>query len=203
MRHKQITIPAGREEESGFAALVVVMVAATLALLSIEVVDYGRIANRITTEKQLLDAHGHLVGFNIINLGLEATCSQGVFTGEVDEISATLFGEMDQVNQEDRTYRCTPLDDGELIVREPGDPNGPPGSFRRYRVTSGYNALKGDPDQENEHNVINRSVIVEVRELETTIQDARPQIMFVLDYSGSMRQNDKHRALKRAMHSLT
>ena len=192
-------ISAGKREEGGFAALVVVMVAATLALLSLEVVDYGHIANRVTTEKQLLDAHGQLVGLNIINSGREATCSQGRFSGDVDEISTALFGEMDQVNQEDRTYRCKPLDDGELIVREPGDPDGPPGSFRRYRVTSGYNALKGDPDQENEHNVINRSVIVEVRELETTVQDARPQIMFVLDYSGSMARNDKHNALKRAM----
>ena len=190
---------SSKREEGGFAALIVIMVAATLALLSVEVIDYGKIANRVSTEKQLLDSHGHLVGHSIINLGLEASCSRGVFSGEVDEVSAALFGEMNQVNQEDRAYRCEALDDGELIVREPGDPDGPPGSFRRYRVTSDYNSLTGDTDQEEAGDVISRSVIVEVREIETTVQDARPQIMFVLDYSGSMKNNGKHIALKNAM----
>lgn len=197
--HRSLLLRSHRSQERGFAALVVMMVAATFALLSMQVVEYGGTANRVSTEKQLLDTHGYIVGLNVINLGLDAGCDQGQLIGDTDEVSEALFGELDGVARDDRTYQCEALDGGELLIRGEGDPSGPAGSFRRYRVSSSYNALSGDEAQEFEQNKTTRSVIVEIRELSAEVLDARPQVMFVLDYSGSMGQKNKHKKLKDAI----
>jgi uncharacterized protein YegL len=185
-----------RRQEGGFAALVVVLIAATLATLSVLVIDFGKGANRVATEKQLLDSHGTIVGQQIIHQGLAAACSNGEFTGETSDISEALFGEID-ADRNDRTYRCEPADP-ELITREEGDPNGPAGTFRRYRVSSSYSAFGDDPNNQ-QNDAKTRSVIVEVREISGEVERPRPQIMFVLDYSGSMSSNGRASRLKNAM----
>ena len=195
-RNNQRTV---RYDQSGFTAYVIILLAATLAGISMLVIDFGRGANRIHTEKQLLDSHGFIVGQQIISQGLGAACVNGEFVGDTDELSQALFNQLDQVEREDRTYLCEELDDGEVIVREEGDPSGPPGTFRRYRVSSSYNAL-ADPSQVNQQGEDkNRSVIVEVREINGEVERPRPQIMFVLDYSGSMNSNNRANRLKGAM----
>ena len=66
-----------RRKEGGFAAVLVVLVAATLATLSFLVIDFGKSSNRVATEKQLLDTHGMIVGKHIIQQGLFNTCDNG------------------------------------------------------------------------------------------------------------------------------
>ena len=190
-----------RVQEGGFASLIVVLVAAMLATLSYLVIDFGKSANRVATEKQLLDAHGVIVGQNIIRQGLSGTCSNGEFNGETEDLSRALFGEISEAaDRAERTYRCEELDNGEPFVRAEGDPSGPPGTFRRYRVSSSYDALQ-DPDNPNAQPAAGktRSVIVEVREINGEVERPRPQIMFVLDYSGSMSSNGRANRLKGAM----
>jgi Mg-chelatase subunit ChlD len=166
-------------------------------------VDFGTFAHRVSTEKQLLDTHGIMVGQRLVSQGLSGTCSDGKFTGDTESISNALFDNLDTANAEDREYRCEELDGGESFKREEGDPSGPPGTFRRYRVSSTYNAAhsdtNNDPNAENEGTT--RSVIVEVREINGKVERPRPQIMFVLDYSGSMR-GDRITRLKNAMGSF-
>ena len=188
-----------RQNERGFAALIVVLLAATLASLSVLTIDFGKSANRVSNEKQLLDTHGVIVGQQIIRQGLSSTCDNGEFTGDTASLSEAMFGEINTVSRDERTYECEEMDGGQVITREEGDPNGPPGTFRRYRVSSSYNAA-GEVDNPNQDNgEYKRSVIVEVRELNGEVERPRPQIMFVLDYSGSMSSNNRNGRLENAV----
>ena len=188
-----------RRKEGGFAAVLVVLVAATLATLSFLVIDFGKSTNRIATEKQLLDTHGVIVGKHIIQQGLFSTCDNGEFNGDTEDLSQALFGQIDSADRDERTYRCEEMDGGEVIVREPGDPSGPPGTYRRYRVSSSYDASQDPNDPNAQGNGKTRSVIVEVREINGEVERPRPQIMFVLDYSGSMSSNGRASRLKSAV----
>jgi len=188
-----------RQEERGYVAYVIVLLAATLAGLSMLTIDYGRTANRIAVEKQLLRTHGHIVGQQIISQGITSACVNGEFTGDTADLSQALFGDLEEINQDDRTYACEELDDGEVITREENSPDGPAGTFRRYRVTSSYNALSNVDDDEERGDSKSRSIIVEVREINGEVERPRPQIMFILDYSGSMSQNGRADRLKSAV----
>lgn len=187
-----------RREESGYVAYVIVLLAATLAGLSMLAIDFGKGANRIAVEKQLLASHGHIVGQQIINQGITSACVNGEFVGDTAELSEELFGPLDQVNRDDRNYSCEELDNGQVITREEDGPDGPAGTFRRYRVSSSYDALNGQ-DNQQEDNSKTRSVIVEVREINGEVERPRPQIMFILDYSGSMSSNGRASRLKSAV----
>jgi uncharacterized protein YegL len=188
-----------RHRESGFTAYVIILLAATLAGLSMFAIDFGRGANRVSMEKQLLDSHGYVIGQQLIAQGVTSVCVNGEFVGDTEQISIALFNQLNQVERDERTYQCNELDGGEVIVREEGDPSGPPGTFRRYRITSSYNALQDPNDPNQQGNDKNRSVIVEIREISGEVERPRPNIMFVLDYSGSMSSNNRAQRLKGAM----
>ena len=188
-----------RKEEGGYIAYVIILLAAIFASSSMLTIEYGKTANRIAVEKQLLGSHGHIVGQQIIKQGINSACLNGEFTGDTDDLSQVLFGDLDQINQEDRTYACDELDEGETITREEDSADGPAGTFRRYRVTSSYNALGTGDDDEERGEAKDRSVIVEVREINGEVERPRPQIMFILDYSGSMSANGRADRLKSAV----
>ena len=188
-----------RKEEGGYIAYVIILLAAIVAGSSMLTIEYGTTANRIAVEKQLLGSHGHIVGQQIIKQGINSACLNGEFTGDTDDLSQVLFGDLDQINQEDRTYACDELDEGETITREEDSADGPAGTFRRYRVTSSYNALGTGDDDEERGEAKDRSVIVEVREINGEVERPRPQIMFILDYSGSMSANGRADRLKSAV----
>ncbi len=190
---------SNRKNELGFTAYVIILLAATLAGISMFAIDFGKGANRVHMEKQLLDSHGYIVGQQIISQGITSACVNGEFVGDTDELSQALFNQLDQVERDERTYECEELDGGEVIVREEGDPSGPPGTFRRYRVSSSYNALQNPNAAQEEGEDTKRSVVVEVREINGEVERPRPQIMFILDYSGSMSSNNRANRLKGAM----
>jgi len=187
------TYPQNRlhQREKGFSAFLVVAVTAVLGLLSFYTVEFGRNANRVNMEKQLLDSHAYIVGKQLISEGINSTCANGEFVGDTEALSAALFGELDQVNAEDRTYTCEEL---EMVTRDDG-------TYRRYRVASSYNALQ-DPNNPNQGRAKERGVIVEVKEINGEVERPRPQIMFILDYSGSMNSNGRAGRLKSAMQSF-
>ena len=188
-----------RQNELGFTAYVIILLAATLAGISMLAIDFGRGSNRISMEKQLLDSHAYIVGQQVISQGINAACVNGEFVSSTDQLSQVLFNQLDEVERDDRKYYCQELDDGEVLIREEGDPSGPPGTFRRYRVCSDYNALQDPNSAQNEGEDVKRCSIVEVREIGGKVEKPRPQIMFVLDYSGSMSSNGRGDSLKSAM----
>ena len=188
-----------RQNELGFTAYVIILLAATLAGISMLAIDFGRGSNRISMEKQLLDSHAYIVGQQVISQGINAACVNGEFVSSTDQLSQVLFNQLDQVERDDRKYYCQELDDGEVLIREEGDPSGPPGTFRRYRVCSDYNALQDPNSAQDEGEDVKRCSIVEVREIGGKVEKPRPQIMFVLDYSGSMSSNGRGDSLKSAM----
>jgi hypothetical protein len=192
MSHQTYRIGVRASQSKGIAAVFIVLLAATLAGLSMLVLDFGKGSLRVSTEKQLLDSHGTIVGQHLVKHGLAATCQNGQFTGDVQAISATLFNGLEEIEADDRTYQCEELDGGQVITREEDGPDGPAGTYRRYRVSSSY-----DPTQSG--NESTRSVIVEVREISGEVERPRPQIMFILDYSGSMGMNGRIGRLKSAM----
>ena len=160
--------------------------AAVLTVFSIGLLNVGKTAIEVNTEKQILDTHGVMVGKSVITRGLDLTCFNGIFAAELDEDSNNLFDSLQNVDANDRELQCESLTD-ELIVREPGDPDGPPGTFRRYRIRSNLKgSVFGDPNDESSHA---REVIVEIRENHAKVENRRAQIMFLLDYSGSMSGN--------------
>ena len=169
--------------EAGFVSVLILFVAAALATFSYGLINIGDTAIKVNMEKQMLDTHGILVGQSAIKHGLGQTCSEGFFIGEMAERSEELFNNLEGIEADDRQYTCEPI--GGLIERGEGDPDGPPGTFRRYRVRSTLNAQIFD-DQEDDEGGVSRDVIVEVRELSEEVERPRPQVMFLLDYSGSM-----------------
>jgi Mg-chelatase subunit ChlD len=190
------TLRTKRKAQGGFAALFVVFLAGTLATLSWYTVKFGRTSLRVSTEKQLLDTHGHLLGQQLIKQGPDAVCQGGHFQGDLSQISSALFGQLDTAEEDEREYRCEELG---TVTRDQDTEEGPAGSYRRYRVTSSYDAgyYANDPDAEEAKT--DRSVIVEVREISGEVERPRPQIMFLLDYSGSMSSNNRMPRLKSAV----
>lgn len=197
MRHNlRETLRIKRKSQGGFAALFVVLLAGTLATLSWYTVKFGRTSLRVSTEKQLLDTHGVLFGQQLIKQGPNGVCQGGEFQGDLTQISAALFGQLDSAVQDEREYRCEELG---TITREEDTEEGPAGSYRRYRITSSYDAAYYANDPDAEESKTDRSVIVEVREISGEVERPRPQIMFLLDYSGSMSSNDRMDNLKDAV----
>jgi Mg-chelatase subunit ChlD len=171
-------------------------VAGIIAYFSIKAIDIGEIAMQVNMEKQLLDTHGILVGQSIIVNGIDETCRNGQFTGAMAESSENVFNQTSQ-EADDRQIRCNDAE-GELIERLPGDPSGPPGTFRRYRVSSNYNAA----DPTANAGGTEREVFVEVREIHGEVEQARAQIVFLLDYSGSMNLSNRIQSLRQAIQTF-
>jgi hypothetical protein len=170
--------------ERGSALPFVIFIIAIIAYGGLYSLKLGKLGQMVTTEKQILDAHAMLVGKTIINEGLLAACGGGRLAGTTEVVSREILGainnDMNNDNTpDDRSFECEPVDDG-LYVREPGDPSGPPGTFRRYRVSSTLRPEGQDGEG------VERDVIVEVREIYAEIERPHPYVSFDLDYSGSM-----------------
>ena len=97
-----------RSSQHGFAALVVIMIAGVLSTLSFYSIKFGRVAQRVSMEKQLLDSHGVIVGQQLIANNLDAVCVNGEFRGDTQELSRALFRGLDGVNRREREYICEP-----------------------------------------------------------------------------------------------
>ena len=176
---------AHRAAERGSVLPFIVFAVAILIYGSIYTMRVNKLNQMVINEKQLLDAQAVIVGKVLINEGATVACgANSRLAGSAERASTEMQQAMgsDMNNdsvQDQRTIECEPYGD-DLIVREEGDPGGPPGTFRRYRVSS--NLKHDDSDGDG----VDREVIVEVREIYAEIERPRPYISFDLDYSGSM-----------------
>jgi uncharacterized protein YegL len=185
-KHHRVHFLRTRKDQHGFVSVLILFAAAVLTVFSIGLLDVGNTAIEVNIEKQVLDTHGVMVGKSVITRGLDRTCFNGIFAAELADDSNNVFDNLQNADAEDRELDCESLTD-ELIVREPGDPDGPPGTFRQYRIRSNLKgSVFGDPNDESSQA---REVIVEIRENHAKVENRRAQIMFLLDYSGSMNGN--------------
>lgn len=185
---------AHRKGERGSVLPVLVLVAALILIVSRGVIHVGQVGRTISLEKQLIDTHAMLVGSAMIYEGLFEACGlDGRLGGSTAAQSEAIF---DQLGQDEgaRELRCEPLEEG-LVERGPNDPDGPEGTFRRYRVSSTL-----DPESYGgQGEGTSREVVVEVREIYAEIERPRPYIAFGLDYSGSMSLNNRIQQLRAAV----
>lgn len=185
---------AHRARERGSILPVLVLVAVIILVVSRGVMYVGQVGRTISLEKQLIDTHAMLIGNAMIYEGLYEACGlDGRLGGSTATQSEAIFGQLEQ-NADDREIRCEPLEDG-LIERGPNDPEGPEGTFRRYRVSSTLDPESYGAQGEGTA----REVVVEVREIYAEIERPRPYIAFALDYSGSMLLNNRINQLKAAV----
>jgi len=188
---------AHRARERGSILPVLVLVAALLLIVSRGVIYVGQVGRTISLEKQLLDTHAMLIGSAMIYDGLFEACGlDGRLGGSTATQSEAIFNQLEQ-EEGARELRCEPLEEG-LVERGPNDPDGPEGTFRRYRVSSTL-----DPESYGgQGEGTAREVVVEVREIYAEIERPRPYIAFALDYSGSMLQNNRLNQLKTAVNTF-
>lgn len=179
-----------KSNQAGFAALIVLLLAGTMAGLSMMTIQYGRISLRVNTEKQLLDSHAMIVGHQLVHSEDGAACNNGRFTGDTRAISRALYREVETAVRREREYNCT-----ELASREEEGV-----IIRRFRVTSSYDASYEDDNPTSQEDRVDRSVIVEIKEMHH-INDGEPELMFLLDFSGSM-AGKKEERLKDAMRTF-
>ena len=175
-----------RQSQQGFTSVVILFAAAILAFFSIGLVQVGEVSIEVNMEKQMLDTHAVMVGKSVITRGRGYTCLNGVLSDGLKDESNRLFNQIDTMNADDREYTCEEISD-ELIERGEGDPDGPPGTFRRYRIQSKVKASVFGSQDEDEF--YTREAIIEIREINGEIAKDIPQVMFLLDYSGSMLGN--------------
>ena len=186
-----------RNQQRGFISVVTLFAAFVLATFSIGILTISEIGMKVNMEKQILDTHAMMVGKATITQGIDHTCANGLFIGDSSEGSESLFNQIDDADPNDRRLACQ--DDAELIIREEGDPGGPPGSFRRYRVSSTHYANALDDQNNDQEAGVERDVIIEVREIHAEVEKPRPQVMLLLDYSGSMNSNNRANSLREAV----
>ena len=191
-----------RRECGGILVLIASLVL-VLSLFTAFILRVGRVAEALTDERLLVDFHGQLVGEMAIRRGLDHACRGAALAGHSRRVSAQAEARLGEAEAR-RAYRCSI--EGRLIERATG-PAAHQGTFRLLRVSSSgaLDITAGPLIDGEERSVWGRhqedEVLVEVREEQGRLGDRRPQIIFLLDYSGSMRGR-KLRQLKRAFRSI-
>ena len=191
MLYRKARLQRGRRSERGVISIWVVTMTMILTLASMLFVRIGQVSEEVDEERHLVDLHGKLVGKMAVNYGLDDACGGGQLTGLASRLSRQVEGELDERGQ-GRNFRCNV--ESELIERRNG-PEEYQGTFRVMRVRSSANLDTGqgallspqDPSQQNRHR--EDEVTVEVREEQGDVERRRAKLVFVLDYSGSMRGN--------------
>ena len=162
-----------KDKNKAFSALITCLIAGTLAAIAILVIKFGTNSKINMHEKQSLDSCGILIGQSIIKTNnIEEFCTNANQTS----CNNDFFSAETSFSCEESGLEC--------------DSNN--NCKRKFIVTSSYNTESG---------VINKSVKMLINEEvhEPEIIDAA--VIFLLDYSGSMR-NNRIRQLKNAFNEF-
>ena len=151
-----------KHQPKGFAALIVVLISAVLAILSFWVVTYGRISLNIMEEKQVLDSCGVGLGISIIETNnIEEICTADFLNNCAVALS----------NNVTPDFQCVDLG-LECSIENYCE--------RKYGITSSYNPGRGETS---------KSVIITVPEEVHDVDLIDAAVIMLLDYSGSMGGN--------------
>jgi len=150
-----------KQQNKGFAALIVVLLSAILGMISFAIIQYGRISLNVSNEKQTLDSCSISAGQAIIN------------TNDIDEIcySNYLNNCSDLLGMPNPDFVCEDLG---LQC----DVNGI--CERKFSISSTYN-----PGREE----VTKSVEISIPEETHDVDLIDAAVIMLLDYSGSMRGN--------------
>ena len=151
-----------KKRNKGFAALFVIILSATLAIISYKVISYGRISLNVFEEKQLLDTCSINAGQSIISTNdIENVCSAIYLNRCVSLINEDL----------EPNYQCRDLG---LECNADED------CVRRFSITSTY-----DPGQKE----VVKSVDITIPEETHDVEIVDAAVIMLLDFSGSMAGN--------------
>lgn len=184
-----------KQNQKGSVTALILVVAAFLGVFSLGLVYMSKTSMKVNQEKQLLDSQAVILGKTAIQAGNANTCSNGLFIGDMSNHAHQLFAQM-QENQNDRQMTC--VDEG-LVVRDHDGPDGPKGSYRRYRLSSSYQYQAAGVGNAQGQDPTRRETIVEIKEINGTVEQRKPKVVFVLDYSGSMSTNNRRGQLINAV----
>jgi len=150
------------QKNKGFAALTIISLSAVLSLISLIVIQYGRISLNIMEEKQILDSCGIDLGSSIIK------------TNRVNEVcDATFLNQCASTISENVTPNFQCVDLGlECNLNNVCE--------RNFGITSSYNPGRGNTS---------KSITITVAEEVHDVNLIDAAVIMLLDYSGSMSGN--------------
>ena len=145
----------------GFSALLVIMIAAVLSLISLSTIKFGKISLNISKEKQVLDTCSISLGQNIIKTNdIDHIC----FSDFLNECASLFNTEFPDFVCEDLGTEC----DINNICE------------RKFGVSSTYNPGRGE---------VTKSVEISIPEETHDVNLVDAAVIMLLDYSGSMGGN--------------
>lgn len=149
------------KNNKGFAALIVVLISAVLAILSFLTIQYGRISLNVSNEKQVLDSCGIEAGKNIIKTNnITDICTERY----LNNCSEFLGMPLPDFTCEDLDVEC----DLHGVCQ------------RNISISSTYNPGRGD---------VTKSIMISVSEEKHDVNIIDAAVVMLLDYSGSMNGN--------------
>jgi len=161
MAQDTLYIKRQHKNKKGFAALVVVLITAVLALASFGVIQFGRTSLNVIQEKQVLDTCSISAGQSIIKYNdPDFLCSAEY----LNECAESLNSSQPSFTCEDLGLEC--------------DENGI--CERKFGISSTYNPGRGQ---------VTKSVEITIPEETHDVDLVDAAVIMLLDYSGSMRGN--------------
>ena len=151
-------------KNKGFAALLVVMIAAILAILAILVIEFGKVSNVASTKKQLLDSCSISAGRTIIETNdIDNVCAEDFLNRCASLIASDIEPE----------FHCEEIG---LVCNDLNECN------REFKISSTYSANEGQ-------SFTTKSTKISVVEETHDVEIVNAAVIMLLDYSGSMQGN--------------
>jgi uncharacterized protein YegL len=165
-----------QNKNKGFAALLVVMIAAILAILAFLVIQFGKVSNAVSLKKQLLDACSVSAGRSIIETNdIDNICSESFLNRCASLISSNI----------EPDFQCEELG---LVCNSQGE------CKREFKISSTYSANEGQ-------SFTTKSTKISVAEETHEVEIINAAVIMLLDYSGSM-QGNRINQLKNTVNSF-
>jgi uncharacterized protein YegL len=150
-----------RKNQKGMTAAIILLFAAILAMLSLKIIEIGKIGINVNNEKHLLDTCSIVAGQKILSTNdIDNVCSET----SLQQCFASFENNMSSVSCTDRGVIC----DNENECK------------RNISLTSTYNPGQGD---------VTKSVDVYINEEKHEVNIIDAAVIFLLDFSGSMQGN--------------
>ncbi len=171
---------AHSSQKGGAMALLILVIAATLAILFFGQIHVSLSAIETSKQKQLLDATAKILGNNIIKNGLNHNCSNGLILNESRAQMQQMATELGL--RQLPTITCQDLG---LITL----PNGQTQRNIQVSMTSGVSSHYAQGQ------TVNRNLNLQLNEQTQPITKNNSSITFILDFSGSMNSNNRRTQL--------